>query len=274
LLICGWETHQAQPGNWYEMVQTALQSLGAQATPFEAWPGNTLSLQTEGISPPARLTETEPAAAPLPQWAGAAPDWRPQPLPPEPALPSPLAPSRPEGADLGPVPPARSPLATAGQIGRFNRGLVMHTLLQHLPDLAAEDRLDAALGYTARPSHALTDPDAVAAEALAVLDAPDLRGLFGPSSRAEQPVSGLVGGLAILPDRILIADYKTNRAPPATPEQVPVLYLRQMSAYRAVLAALYPDRPVHCLLIWTEGPIVMKLPSALLDTQAPQPQPA
>ena len=51
----------------------------------------------------------------LPSWAGASPDWRAVPPPPEPARPEPLAPSRPDGAGLGPVPHAVSPLAAGSQ---------------------------------------------------------------------------------------------------------------------------------------------------------------
>ncbi len=104
--------------------------------------------------------------------------------------------------------------------------------------------------------------------------------LFGPGSRAEVPltgrigesvVGGLVDRLAVLPDRVLVADYKTARTPPARPEDVPVLYLRQMAAYRAVLRAAFPDRPVDCLLVWTTGARVMALPHPLLDSHAPPP---
>ncbi len=82
-------------------------------------------------------------------------------------------------------------------------------------------------------------------------------------------VGGLVDRLAVLPDRVLVADYKTNRAPPATLAAVPVLYLRQMAAYRAVLQAVHPGRPVHCALVWTTGANVMALPQAVLDRHAP-----
>ena len=46
-------------------------------------------------------------------WAGRPGDWRPAPPPPEPALPVPLAPSRPGRRQFGPVPRARSPLDAA-----------------------------------------------------------------------------------------------------------------------------------------------------------------
>ncbi len=228
-----------------------------------------------------RTGQAPPAT--LPSWAGAAPDWRPTPLPPEPPMPRPLAPSRPDGVEFGPVPPARSPLASAGKRGRFGRGLAMHALLQHLPNLPQAAWADAALQYTSQPAHGLDDPQACAREALAILANPELAPLFAPGSRAEQPVCGVAGGrvisgqvdrLAVTAERVLIADYKTNRAPPETADAVPVMYLRQMAAYRGVLAQLYPGREVACWLVWTDGPLVMPLPPALLDAHAPLPAPA
>ena len=72
------------------------------------------------------------------------------------------------------------------------------------------------------------------------------------------------------PDRVLVLDYKTNRPPPDTPDEVAPLHLRQMAAYRAVLRAAFPDRAVACALVWTYGARCMVLPPALLDAHAPK----
>ena len=107
---------------------------------------------------------------------------------------------------------------------------------------------------------------------------PDLEPLFGPSSRAEVPLAGVVGDQAIFGqvDRIavtarevLLIDYKTNRTPPATFALVPPAYLRQMAAYRALLQAIYPTRAVRCALLWTEGPRLMALDDAALTACQP-----
>ena len=82
-------------------------------------------------------------------------------------------------------------------------------------------------------------------------------------------VNGIVDRLALLPDMVVLADYKTHRDAPATPEATPVLYLRQMAAYRAVLQAIVPGRPVRCCLVWTRSATVSVLPGALLDGYAP-----
>jgi ATP-dependent helicase/nuclease subunit A len=118
----------------------------------------------------------------------------------------------------------------------------------------------------------------LAAETLAILDHPELAPLFGPDSRAEVPLTGMIGGaavgglvdrLVVLPDRVLIADFKTNRRSPGRVEDTPVLYLRQMAAYRAVLREIFPDRSMVCALVWTHASQVAMLPDTLLASHAP-----
>ena len=187
-----------------------------------------------------------------------------------------LAPSRPAEAALGPVPQAASPLATRRLSGeRFRRGKLTHALLQHLPEVPEGEREDAARRWLARSGE---DADGLVDEVLAVLTHPDLAPLFGPGSRAEAPLTGVIGEqvigglvdrLAVLPDRVLIADYKTNREPPASLAETPVLYLRQLAAYRSVLRAIYPDRAVKCVLVWTRATRADVIPDTLLDLHAP-----
>jgi ATP-dependent helicase/nuclease subunit A len=189
------------------------------------------------------------------------------------------------------VPAAASPRAErAGAVDRFRRGSILHALLQHLPALPPAARPEAARKWLDRPGHDLPPGEAalLAREVLAILDHPDLAPLFGPTSRAEVPLTGLIGTsvaggaapggavigglvdrLAVLDDRVLLADYKTNRRPPETDADTPVLYLRQLAAYRAVLRQIFPDRPVQCALVWTQAARVSILPDALLDSHAP-----
>jgi ATP-dependent helicase/nuclease subunit A len=219
--------------------------------------------------------------ADLPSWIGAAPDWLPAPPPPEPPRPMPLAPSRPEGVELGTVPAAESPLAERDTGGnRFRRGQLIHSLLQHLPAVPEPARRDAAIRFLDKPGQGISPGEAahVADEVLAVMDHPDLSPIFGPDSRAEVPLTGVVGDvvvgglvdrLVVLPDRVLVADFKTNRRPPARIEDTPVMYLRQMASYRAVLRAIFPGRAVLCALIWTRQARVTILPDDKLDSHDP-----
>ncbi len=284
LVVCGWEPRKGRSAScWYDLVQDGFARLGAASVPFEGgWDGEMQRFESaQELAPVLKSKAVAAAAAALPGWAGEAPGWVAAPPPAEPAVPQPLAPSRPENAGLGSVPAAASPLAAREAGGRrFARGQLIHALLQHLPALDPAARREAARRFLSRPGHGLRDGDVddVVDEVMELLEAPGLAPLFGTDGRAEVPVTGLVAGqivggvidrLAVLPDRVLIADYKTNRAPPASVAKVPVLYLRQMAAYRAVLRAAFPGREVHCALVWTTGARIMPLPETLLDRHAP-----
>ncbi len=273
LLVCGWEPARAKPECWYDVIREGFGRLaGVAASPFTAptgaWRGEALSLATPQTAPPQRQPGQQAAAiTPLPAWAGAARGWAPAPPPAEPAVPTLLAPSRPQDAALGAVPQAASPLAVRDAAGRrFRRGQLMHALLQHVPALPPEARAAAARAYLAAPGAGLPPEQAreLADELMALLNDPALAPLFGPGSRAEVPLTGLidtdagpavVGGLVDrlvdLPDRVIVADYKTNRDPPALAADIPALYVNQMNSYRAVLSRIFPGRPVACALIWT-----------------------
>jgi ATP-dependent helicase/nuclease subunit A len=277
LLVCGWVPGRtgAAP-SWYDAIAGGLSTLAAEEVPFDAWDGMCRRVTSpQRIPAPSVPAAKAKPAARLPDWAGAAPHWRPAPPPPEADRPTRLAPSRPQDAGLGPVPQAASPLAQRdAEPARFRRGQLIHTLLQHLPALAPDRRTAACRRYLAREPDAAT----ITAEVLGILGHPDLAPLFGAASRAEVPLTGVVGDqvigglvdrLAVLPDRVLLADYKTNRAPPADPAATPVLYLRQLAAYRALLRAIHPGRPVICALIWTRAARVDLLDDALLAQHAP-----
>jgi ATP-dependent helicase/nuclease subunit A len=124
--------------------------------------------------------------------------------------------------------------------------------------------------------------EALLAETLAVLDHPDMAALFGPDSIAEVPVVGLVGGRAIAgridrlvvqDDAVLIVDYKTLRPVPASEDDIPPLYLDQLRAYGAAVAAVYPGRELRCALLWTDGPVLMPVSPARLAIDAPGARP-
>jgi ATP-dependent helicase/nuclease subunit A len=111
-----------------------------------------------------------------------------------------------------------------------------------------------------------------------VLGDPAFAALWGPDAQAEVPVVGLLGGhalsgqidrLVVTADRVLIVDYKTLRPPPASEDEVPAVYLRQLATYRAALARIYPSRTVECALLWTEAPRLMPISPARLARHLP-----
>jgi len=268
LYICGWQTREApKPGCWHRLCHAGLVGI---ATPFafdttalighHGWSGQGLRLAAAQTAPPVveRPAEIPRPGLPLPHWVT-------EPPPAEPNPPKPLFPSRPSAA----APPAFSPLATDGR-DRFKRGLLVHRLLQSLPELPPEERENTARRFLALPTHGLSidEQDEIRSETLAVLGHPDFAALFGPGSQAEVPLVGLVEGhalsgqidrLVVEKDRVLIVDFKTLRPPPATEEEVPPLYLRQLALYRAALGEIYPGREIRCAVLWTEGPRLMPI---------------
>jgi ATP-dependent helicase/nuclease subunit A len=221
--------------------------------------------------------------AALPEWAGAAPGWVAAPPRLETTRPERLAPSRGVEEETKRA-IAASPLglglaqARDARAAAMAKGRAVHALLQHLPDIAPPERRGAAMRFIAAQGTLAEQAEAVCDSVLAILDDPALAGLFGPGSRAEIPLAGIVGDVEIggLVDRLAVtggcvtlADYKTDRAPPAQIEDIPVGYLRQMAAYQAILAQIFPAHRIDCLLIWTETATAMAIPAALLLAQAP-----
>ncbi len=272
LIVCGWATRKAAAGHcWYNTIRQALAPVAETVgDPF-------LAARTEaGAEPVLRLAN--PQTAPVetgrevsrPPPPSALPDWSRRLPPPEPTPPRPLAPSRPDEE-----PAARSPFGTDDG-ARFRRGRLIHRLLQSLPEVEPGRRAEAAARFLGRPAWKLgyAEQAAIAGEVAAVLADPLFAPLFGPGSRAEVPVVGRVGDrvvsgqvdrLQVGAEEVLVVDYKTDRPPPARADGVPAVYLRQMAAYRAALACIYPGRAVRCALLWTDGPRLMLLDPRLLD---------
>ena len=280
LYVCGWLPRiTPNAGNWYTLCQAGWRGM---MTPFAfdttgligeaaGWRGEGLRLASAQAAPPADPARSRVAAS-----ADAAlPGWLDRPPPPEPDPPKPLLPSRPGGSE----PATLSPLATAGR-DRFKRGLLVHRLLQALPELPPDERAAAARRFLALPAHGLdpAEQEEICRETLAVLAEPGFAELWGPQARAEVPVVGLIGGhalsgvidrLVVTERRVLIVDYKTVRPPPACEDEVAPVYLRQLAIYRAALARIYPDRDIACALLWTEAPRLMPISPALIARHAP-----
>jgi ATP-dependent helicase/nuclease subunit A len=161
------------------------------------------------------------------------------------------------------------------------RGVMVHRLLQSLPDVAPDKRADAASRFLARNAADWPDEarNELADKTLALIDG--FAPLFAPGSRAEVPlvgrltlangdragVSGQIDRLVVTKSEVLIADFKTNRLVPRTENLVPRSYRRQLALYRALLQKLYPQLTIRAALIWTETPEMMELSQAALDAE-------
>ncbi|MGI9412692.1 MAG: 3'-5' exonuclease, partial [Hyphomicrobiales bacterium] len=280
LYVGGYETRNRRAaGCWYDMVRDALKP---EAQEIADARGDVLcwrledtgagDLEEDRTAHDDRFAPEQP-----PPWARTDP-------PPEPEVLRPLAPSRLEQVTDGSSQDAGeqtvlSPLRDTDQ-DRFKRGRIIHALLQILPGIEMSERTVRARRYVEQAGFALSGEvqDEILGAVFGVLDDSRFSSLFGPASRAEVPViarlavagrelviSGQVDRLVVMADEVLIVDHKTNRPAPAKVEEVAPGYVRQLAAYRMALAALYPDRTIRGLLLWTDGPMVMEIPQAALD---------
>ncbi|NHN92405.1 double-strand break repair helicase AddA [Acetobacter sicerae] len=290
LIVCGWETGRTlSDESWYARCVDGFTAAEAVSEPFDlGWEGSRLVLQEIAtVMKTAHAEAPLPSQAPLPAWVGHAPDWTPIEPPVESALARPLSPSRPDDAPFGEQPSTRSPLdiaaltPNAAREAAFRRGTLVHALLQFLPDRPEADRTDIGYNWLLQPGNQLDEQESarLVARVIKVMESPVLAPLFAEGSRAEQRLAGVVGEtvivgqvdrMVVLPDRVLVCDFKTNRRPPSSVERTPVMYLRQMAAYRALLQSLYPGRAVECCLVWTEVPAVTVLPGDLLEEYRPR----
>jgi ATP-dependent helicase/nuclease subunit A len=316
LIVCGYRGPKRMPaGCWYDLVQGGLagkpgfEEIGIGESRIWRFRKSPCSADPQPTPPLDATVKTPPASAP--------PAWLNEPISAEPAPPTALSPSTAdeEAQVHGPrstVPSAASDPAAdqRGGAGRprrrparlsapeveraMARGVIIHRLLQSLPDVAPARREAAAQSYLARAGAAFTGAEHAhfLAQVLAVFADPRFAPLFTPGSRAEVPivgrlarpaagqnasrfgdpaggpdilVSGQIDRLAVTADAVLIGDYKTNRDPPRRLDAAPAAYVRQLALYRALLSRIYPDRSIRAVLIWTEIPDLMEISAAMMD---------
>jgi ATP-dependent helicase/nuclease subunit A len=264
-----------RPLSWYDLIEKGLGTSG---------------LHMQNVPPPDGVVKRFSRAEDVAPMAGAAPArgsatviplpaWLRTPVPRRPLADHFLRPSDPaeDGHAL------RSGEAVQLRARALQRGKLVHRLLQSLPDVRSEGRLKAALRYLARNAGewAENERETLAARVLSLIGDVRFAAVFAAGSRAEVSIAGrldrpgrtpvLVSGqidrLVVTPAEVLIVDYKTNHAPPATVAGAPVTYIRQLALYRAVLQKLYPQKPIRAALLWTETPEMMEIPSPALDAQ-------
>ncbi len=230
----------------------------------------------------------------------ALPGWARQPAPPERGPAVWLSPSRlPQpGADEAaastappPAEPVLSPLSLASgrrqpQRDPFRRGVLIHKLLQYLPEIPPGERAERALDWLVQPAQGLTRAQAeeLWQEVAQVLRQPRMAALFGPASRAEVPfaarlpgpdgqpllVSGQIDRLAVLEDEVIVADFKSARPVPETVQDVPAAYVRQLALYAHAARQIWPDRNIRAALIYTAAPTWLELPPDMLQQPLPR----
>ncbi len=271
LLICGAPSRarDAHAESWYALAAAALRD--EAGAPRGDWPNAAVEEFETPIKSPAgaplrglRLSGIGDPAAEAPP-AGraetriAAPAWLARAAPKE-TLPPDVAPSDLGGEDPEPLSRRRGG-SGLGREAAARRGEIIHLALEKCAGLSGDALRDAAAAVVRRSGAGFDDwaLAEMAEEAVGVLEDPAFADLFGPASRAEADLTavspelgpgeihGRIDRIALLPDRILIVDFKTGARPDAPPDG----YLRQLGVYAKALGTLYPERRVEAALLWT-----------------------
>ena len=273
LVVCGAEGERGRPeGCWWNLVSDALRPVSVEE-PADDGDGNVWRYRPTPQGP-ASMTSSAAATS-----RHEPPSWLERNVCREPLTALPLSPSR--AYDEAAAPVRDSSTGSPEERGKaMARGVLLHRLLQSLPDIPRAARAEAALRYLARAAGDLgaEEQQGLLGQVQRVLADARFSELFLPGSRAEVPivgrlkdgaltVSGQVDRLAVINDAVLIADYKTNRPAPRRFEDVPPAYIRQLALYRAVLAQLYPDKLIRAALLWTDVPDLMEIPASAMDRE-------
>ncbi len=148
------------------------------------------------------------------------------------------------------------------------RGTMIHKLLEHLPMVPSEKRLDLGLRLIQ------SDDQALVLEIITLIDTPDLAWLWATEALTEVDITADIAGigrihgaidrLIITDQKITAIDYKSNKLVPDTPPQTPLGLQRQLAAYHQALSAIYPDHTIEAAILWTHTGSLMVLPEDLL----------
>ncbi len=270
LYICGATSKKTiNEQSWYHMAHTGLQN---NADTYEAEHGIGLRMGTPPQSDAASAVENQEEVKNAAIYDFSFLD---QPPPVEPTPSRPLSPSKLAGDE----PAAASP-SSGGAL--YQRGVLIHRLLQYLPSVQAEKYEEVAQnlagGFSEMPEEIRLES---IAEVIRVLQDPKHAFLFSKGSLAEVPVAGNVtidgrvisvagqiDRLSISDDTVWIVDYKSNIKPVQRAEDISMVYLRQLLLYKLLLEQIYPQKDIKCALLWTANCQFMSIDDALLDESA------
>ena len=233
LYLCGFNgKNNAPKGNWYDLVTESLNTYREN----QLWCLQKGTPVFQEVSAKEKSKETDPPA------------WLFQNSKEECAPEKPVSPSK-----IGALEEDISIFSPLGNEEALRYGTAVHKILQLLPDVPPEKRREIAESY-------MPFPFGVPEKLLSLMEHPDFKPLFGKNSESEVPVMGYVDGtlisgqidrLAIVGDEVWIVDYKTNKNPPSSKDKIPIVYQKQINAYKSLLSFIFPDKKIRGFLLWT-----------------------
>lgn len=271
IYICGWlnknETKakdekqnqkEQKEETWYDLILDALNTNEAKEilkVEYHKNIGKVLVIESKQTNLPLKQINTnKEKTIEIPSWVLQKP--KEEPMPPRPLSPSRLLNENEEISAPSPITPKR-------EIALL-RGKVIHRLLQILPEINKDKRMQIAQKYLTEPAFKFSEIEQknILQKVFNLLLNPTLAPLFSEKSKAEVPIVGLlddkvfsgqVDRLVETQNEIIIIDYKTNQKPPDNTQKIPEQYLRQMKVYKQMLQKIFPEKNIRGLLLWTEN---------------------
>lgn len=256
LCVCGYRKKNAcKPESWYEICRKSFGQLG------HCDDKGIIHYETTQQIAPKEEKQKIAKDLSVPDF-----DWIKAKAPIEGALAKPFAPSKPDDEE---EPALVSPIGEKGK-NRYRRGLIIHKLLQFLPDVKNSDKGGVIEEFLLKnaPDFNEFERKRIKSEVLKLLNDEKFGSLFGANSKAEIPIMGVFEGkivsavvdrLVVEKEQVLIIDFKTNRPAANSLADVPSVYLKQMRAYKELLQKIYPDKQVTTLILWTDTSQLMQV---------------
>jgi len=256
LCLCGYyQKNKPKDDCWYELCSKALQPLCEQN-------GENLVYEVKQKYEPSSKKNIEKKLNNIEY-----PNWLFEKAEQESPLAKPYTPSKPDEIDDDDA--LFSPLTTENT-NRYRRGIVIHKLLQFLPDVVSTDKASVIKEFLQKnaPEFSEKQKERIVDEVLKLVNNPSFAPLFGNNSQAEVAIFGEVEGkiisaqidrLVVLDNEVWIVDFKTNRPAAETKEDVQGVYIKQLSAYKSLLERIYPQKQVKTFILWTDTTHIMQI---------------
>lgn len=255
LCICGYgQKNKPKEDCWYALCTSQMKPISQEKD------GELLyqTAQQIEVKNKAEQEKAVYAAQSLPAWIN-------QTVVAESPLAKPYTPSKPDEEEDA----LFSPL-TGEDNNRYRRGLVIHRLLQFLPDAEGADKREIIREFLCQNAADFSEKQRqkIEDEVITLISNPKFAPLFSATSKAEVPIMGEVNGkiisgqidrLVVLDNEVWIVDFKTNRPAANSPEEVQAVYIKQLAAYKALLERIYPAKTVKTFLLWTDTTQIMPL---------------
>lgn len=241
LYVCGYANSlkDLPEDSWYSLCRRILEKEGKEQT------GGEYTYETAGY-----IAQKQKSDVVYDNKMPEVPAWINEFAKPESALSKPYTPSKIENdEDVDTI----SPLTEQGNY--FKRGTIIHKLLQFLPQ-TKENHKEIIAKYLSQTGFSENQQKQIETEVLSLLNTTEFSDIFGQYSKAEVPIMGEINGrifsaqidrLIIMPDKIKIVDFKTNRRI----DEIPQAYVNQLKIYAELIKRIYPDKPVETYILWT-----------------------